>query len=62
MKKLFRVIWIVLRDNRAEVRIPDDAIKALAKVFYENLLAYLETEEGKWDYERLLKEEQAENG
>ena len=62
MKKLFRVIWIVLRDNRAEVRIPDDAIKALAKVFYENLLAYLETEEGKRDYERLLKEEQAENG
>ena len=61
MKTLFRVIWIVLLDNRGEAQIPDEVIRDLARFFLPNIIAFYQSEEGKAEFAKWKAEQEAAN-
>ena len=57
MKTVFRMIWIVLRDNRGELEIPDDVIMDLARHFLPRVVEFFSSEEGKAEFEKWKAEQ-----
>ena len=48
----------LLRDNRGECDIPDDLIKEIARCLVPDIIAFLETEEAKREFEEWKAEQE----
>ena len=48
----------LLKDNRGECDIPDDLIKEIARCLAPNIVAFLETEEAKREFEEWKAEQE----
>ena len=56
-----RILFEQKEEVCKQIRLPDDAIKSLARCFYPSMVKFFNSEEGQREYEEWLKEQEALN-